>query len=327
MTRTRLWYSTQATFVILALACAPRDKAPAAGGSGNSRALATIGAEGSRIEGIAEYAGKLYVADWKDGGVYRVDPANPSPTRVALLPTQQGQAILGAMADAAGNLYFAIPDSGLVLKVAAGRVGASDFSPTNDVSRFATGAFGANGIAFDKAGHLWISGGSEHALYHVGPNGGAAQLFAKDYSPVSSDTTMPVRVYSVNGVALDSKGNVYTVNTGSGAIDRLEVKPGYAAGVITNLVTDPRLIGADGLIIDAGDTLWISCNYRNALMKVSPAGEIAEVAANGAEGPLHFPAELKRIGSTIYLTNLNFPIGANTGRTDSSAAIVEVKVP
>ena len=52
----------------------------------NARILVGIGGPGSHIEGIAEHGGKLYVADWKDAAVYRIDPADPAPTRVAMLP-------------------------------------------------------------------------------------------------------------------------------------------------------------------------------------------------------------------------------------------------
>jgi sugar lactone lactonase YvrE len=309
----------------VAIACGSAAKKPAEPASSKARILATIGGPGSRIEGIAEHAGKLYVADWKDGDVYRVDPADPAPTRVGLLPTKPGEAILGAVADAAGNLYFAIPDSGLVLRIAAGRVGASDFSPTTDVTRFATGVPGANGIQFDRAGHLWIGGGDQHCLYHVGPSGGVGKVFAKDYTAINPDTTMGVRVYTVNGVGFDSKGFAYTVNTGTGEVSRLEVKPDYTAGAITSFVKDERLKGADGVIVDQDDNLWITANVRNALLKVTQGGQISEVYSNGPDGPLHMPAELKPVGSNFYLSNLNFPFGANAGRTDSTASIAEVK--
>jgi sugar lactone lactonase YvrE len=317
------WFLAAGAAVIIG--CGSTAKKPAEPATSRAHLLATIGGPGSRIEGIAEHAGKLYVADWKDGNVYRVDPAEPAPTRVGLLPTTPGEAILGVVADAAGNLYFAIPDSGLVLRIAAGRIGASDFSPTTDVTRFATGVRGANGLQFDRAGHLWITGGDQHCLYHVGPSGGVGQVFAKEYTAVSPDTTMPVRAYTVNGVGFDSKGFAYTVNTGSGEVSRLEVKPGYAAGAITSFVKDDRLVGADGVIVDKDDNLWITANARNALLKVTPGGQVSELYSNGPEGPLHMPAELKPIGSNFYLANLNLPLGANAGRTDSTAAIVEVK--
>jgi hypothetical protein len=62
-------------------------------------------------------------------------------------------------------------------------------------------------------------------------------------------------------------------------------------------------------------------------VKVTQAGEISEIAVNGPGGPMHFPAELKAARNAIYLANLNLPMGANAGTTDSSASVVEVKLP
>jgi sugar lactone lactonase YvrE len=160
--------------LVLALACTPKqqpaDKAEKKEtAASNARILVGIGGPGSHIEGIAEHGGKLYVADWKDAAVYRIDPADPAPTRVAMLPVA-GVGILGVVADEAGNLYFAVPDSGWVLRVAADRIGASDLVHyrRHEVRHRRAGA---NGLAFDHAGHLWIGGGDSHALYHVGPKG------------------------------------------------------------------------------------------------------------------------------------------------------------
>ena len=109
------------------------EPAPVATGA---RIVAAVGGDGSRIEGIAVWQDVLYVADWKDGTIYRVDPRAPVPAAQAAgrLGTQPGQTILGLITDAQGNLYAAIPDSGVVLRVAQARLGAADFDPAKDVS-------------------------------------------------------------------------------------------------------------------------------------------------------------------------------------------------
>jgi len=299
--------------------------APASVPSG-TRLLVAVGGDSSQIEGLATWQGALYVADWKDGTVYRVDPLAPVPAAQAVgrLGTRRGQAILGVIADGQGNLYAAIPDSGVILRVPQARLGAADFDPAKDVSVYATGVAGANGLAFGSGGVLWVTGGDHHALYTVPAGGGAAQVFAKDYSAVSTDTTMPVRVYTVNGVALDKAGRVYTANTGTGEITRFVVKPDGTAGEQTVFAHDPLLIGADGMVTDDQDRLWVSCNYRNALVRIDPSGALTELSASGPDGPLHFPAELKLVGGAAYLSNLNFPIGANSGTTDHRASIAVV---
>jgi sugar lactone lactonase YvrE len=77
-----------------------------------------------------------------------------------------------------------------------------------------------------------------------------------------------------NGIAFDKSGNAYTANTGTGEIQRLEVKPGYTLGAITTLVKSPLLLGADGLMFDESGNLFVTANYRNALLLVTPEGQL-----------------------------------------------------
>jgi sugar lactone lactonase YvrE len=303
-----------------------------------SRSLAAaVGDSSSAIEGIAEHGGRLYVVDMKDAAIYRLTPDGSSQRplltveRVGELGIKPGTFILGVTADANGDLYVAAPESGHIFRVKGSTLGTPSFNSKRDVTVFATGAAGANGVGFDRNGHLWISGGAKNALYHVGPKGGPVSVFAKDYATVSSDTTMPVRAYVTNGVAFDSKGNVYTANTGTGEIQKLEVKPDYTPGAITTLVKSDRLLGADGLLMEAEDVLWVAANYSNALMRVLPTGTVEMVAddrpgVTGASDVLKFPAELRRVGNTIYLTNLNFKLGANATQTFTGASVAGIRV-
>jgi sugar lactone lactonase YvrE len=308
--------------------------------------LTTVGDSASTIEGIAAVAGRLYVCDWKDGTIYRIDPANPTPTAVGALPTVPGTAVLGITADTLGNLYFAVPDPGIVYRVAAARLGATNFNPKQDATVFATGAAGANALAFDHAGgHLWITGGPTGNLYHVGPDGGPVATAATGFATASTDTTMPVRAYVVNGIAIDSRGVIYTGNTGTGEISVIVIGAGYQPRSISTFVRDDRLIGADGLLMDNEDNLWVDANFRNTLARVGPDGTVTIVASStpdgsftdstmvsaypqtGAGNALRFPAELARIGDTLYLANLNFPIGANTGQPVKGATVAAVTLP
>ena len=300
---------------------------PSAAAAPQLRIFATIGDSASRIEGVGEHAGKLYVADWKDGGVYSVDAATGRVERVGQLPTKPGESLLGVATDSAGNVYVAAPQTGIIYRIDAGRLGAADFKPRKDVKAFASGAAGANGLTFDANGHLWISGGDANAVYHVGPKGGTAKVFAKGYTIVSTDTTMPVRVYVTNGLGIDASGSVYTANTGTGEITRLEVKSGYELGAITSVAKDARLLGADGIIVDAHGDIWVTANFSNTLARISPAGAVTVVAHDSTASVLHFPAEFKRIGSTFYLANLNFPVGANSKTKYKGAQIAAIDVP
>ena len=151
-------------------------------------------------------------------------------------------------------------------------------------------------------------------------------MFAKGYTKVSNDTTMPVRAYVTNGLGIDAAGNAYTGNTGTGEITRIEVKPGYV-GAVTTVAKDARLLGADGLLVDSAGNLWVTANFRDTLARISPSGAVTIVLDDSTATTLHFPAELKRVGQTFYLANLNFPVGANAGTKYKGAQIAAVDVP
>jgi sugar lactone lactonase YvrE len=142
---------------------------------------------------------------------------------------------------------------------------------------------------------------------------------------VSGDTTMPVRIYVTNGAAVDSRGNVYTMNTGTGTVWRIEMLADHKAGAITKVVESPHLIGADGVVVGAGDTLYATQNFNNTFAKISPTGELTVLVQ--ADAGLHFPAELVRDGNTVYIANLNFPLGANAAGHRPGASIAKVTLP
>lgn len=318
----------------------------------NRSLAAAVGDSLSTIEGLAEYDGKLYVIDWKDGAIYRLTPDESSPSplltveRVGELGIKPGTVILGVTAGPNGDLYATDPAGGNIYQVKGSTLGTPSFNTKSDVRVFATGAAGANGIGFDGKGNLWISGGDQNALYVVGPRGGKVKTFAKGFATINPDTTMPVRVYVTNGVAFDSKGNVYTANTGTGEIQRIEVKSDLTPGAISTLVKDARLYGADGLLIDGDDVVWVVANFRNALYRIGQDGSIALVTNDrpgmpldsagvrvspdgqrmGSTDVLKFPAELRRVGNTIYVSNLNMKVGANQQQQFKGASVAGIRV-
>jgi len=308
-----------------AAACAKPAPAPSAP-MATVTLLTTIGDSTTHIESVAMFGGKLYTTSWA-GAIYEIDPAAPTPRVVGQLPLPKGCGYLGEVADSVGDLLIACADSGTIWRVAHDRLGAANFDPKKDAKLFITGAGHANGLTIAPDGHVWISGGDVDAMYHTGPNGGKAMVFAEHFSPLSADTTMPVRGYVTNGAAVDSHGNIYTMNTGTGTIWRLEMLADHKLGTVTKVVESPLLLGADGVVVGPGDTLYANANFRNSFAKVSPTGAITVLASDSTNpGLFHFPAELVRDGKTFYLANLNFPLGANSG-SRPGASIVKVTLP
>jgi hypothetical protein len=74
--------------------------------------------------------------------------------------------------------------------------------------------------------------------------------------------------------------------------------------------------GADGLIIDRHDNLWICANQADEIVVVEPKearviaklGDFNGITRQGRVRGLLFPASLVRVGDSIYVTNLAFDL-------------------
>ena len=80
------------------------------------------------------------------------------------------------MFDAKGNLYVAVGPFGEVV-----RINRAELNPAQPGvgETFATGVPGANSIAFDKLGYLYVSGGVSGITHRIGSTGDAAQAVAQ----------------------------------------------------------------------------------------------------------------------------------------------------
>jgi streptogramin lyase len=130
----------------------------------------------------ADKDGRLYLPDRVSGNILRVDPKSPEPVVVGRI---EGREIKGkkVRADGGGAAFNQQGDffitAGPFSEVV--RIRAADLNPGKPgvAQTFATGTEGANGIAFDRQGNLYVSGGRSEIVYRVGPNGGAAESAVK----------------------------------------------------------------------------------------------------------------------------------------------------
>ena len=257
-------------------------------------------ATGIRPEGlIADSMGRLYTSDLASRRLYRLTPDSPQVTVLGTLPTAGS----GMAFDSAGNLYIA--SSGNILRINAS-VLAGDQVQESDVQTYATGLTGSNGLIFDPQDRLYVSGGATGNIYVVATDG-MTRTFA---SGLRSERE--AQQISTNGLAFGPDGRLYSSNTGTGAIDRITVNADGTAGPVERWVTDPLLLGADGIAFAANGDLYVAANERNAIVRVSAGGQVSDVASNGNAGPLEFPASLAFSGTSLYASNFDVERGANS---------------
>lgn len=264
----------------------------------------------AEVESItADQQGMLYLAERVSENVIRVDPKAPKPVVVGRIEGRQiGGKIVranggGIAFNSQGDLFIASTPFREIL-----RIKKEDLNPDRPglAQTFATGTEVANAIAFDKHGNLFISGGQNGKIYRVGPAGGPAQVVAEIelYSRLLPDGKTRVDIVA-NGLGFDKNGVLHIADHARGAIWKLQVGADGRAGKPTLFVQSPLLEGADGFDFDETGRLWVTANERNAIVVVTPDGEVREVAKNGSKGPLEFPSAIVFVGRTAYISNFD----------------------
>ena len=264
------------------------------------------------VESItADKEGRLYLPDRVTGNILRVDPKSPKSVVVGRIEAREikekkvNADPSGIAFNPQGDLFVAVGPFGEVV-----RIGGADLNPAKPgvAQTFATGTAGANGIVFDRQGNLFVSGGASGIVYRVGPNGGAAQpavQIEKHTRTLPDGKAQQATV--ANGLELDSKGVLHVADTARGAIWKVVIGADGKGGKPTLLAQNPLLEGADGLAFDRSGRLWVAANERNAIVRITPDGQVQEIAKNGSSGPLEFPAAIVFVGDTAYIANYDTP--------------------
>ena len=264
------------------------------------------------VESItADREGRLYLPDRVSGNILRVDPKAPTPMVVGRIESREikGKKVRadggGVAFNQQGDLFIATgPFSEVV------RIRGTDLNPGKPgvAQTFATGTAGANGIAFDRRGNLYVSGGRNGIVYRVGPGGGAAEPVVKiePHARKLPDGKSEQSIVA-NGLAFDAKNALYIADTARGGIWKVEIGADGKGRKPILWAQSPLLEGADGLAFDPAGNLWVAANERNALVIVAPDATVREVAKNGSAGPLEFPSAIVFVGKTAYIANFDTP--------------------
>jgi sugar lactone lactonase YvrE len=246
-------------------------------GSGNSqlftfssqgRLLKSVNIQGSSsaMLGLAFRPGTdvLLAIDFLAGKVLIVDPATGMPTTTCItLKNSPGAPGLNALTfDAAGNTYISDSFQGIIWRLSGSSCGEATAWVTNDLLLPKTGVpgFGANGLAFNKAGNA-----------------------------------------------------LFVANTAMDWIVRIPVSGGVAGTpeMFTNSIN-----GADGLVLDRNDNLWVAANQADEIVVVDQSGKVIaklgdfEGVHNGVTRGLLFPASpaFSKDGEWLFVTNLELDL-------------------
>lgn len=298
------------------------------------------------IEGLTnDNSGNLYTPGRNAGAgvpcpVWRVNIASPSLVLVGNVPAPSltGQCSPSGLAfNRAGKLFVTEGDKIYSFVPNAG------VPPT--ATLFASGVPGTNGLAFDGDGNLWTGDGTtgQGRVWKINSAGVPTEMFrvqpmvnsvgvGRNAVTVPPGTSQPL---VANGLQFTKHGDLLIADTARGAIWKVEFEHNGSVRSRTGcdttftantlclenvLVAHPLLEGADGIVLDHDDNIWVDANERNAVVFVSDKGEVTEVFRNPPDattqlrngGPLEFPTSPALSNLTLCTAN------SDGGRRDNS---------
>jgi len=272
---------------------------------GKVERFATLPAGAANPEGIAvDRRGNVYV------GTFAVTGAPPGRLFVfdddgdfkrELNPTGSSNLLLGVDFNHwNGDLLVVDFGNKTVLKVDP-RTGAASVFTTIPGST----AAGPNAIAFDRDGNVYISDSFQGIIWRTGPEGGAPTAWVTH--PLLTTAGFPP--FGANGLDFNRRQDaLFVANTGDDRVIRIPVSSAGVPGIPE--VFTQAINGADGLIVDGDDNVWVTANQADEIVVIDPTGKaIAKLGdfdglRHGAPDGLLFPASLARKGDWIYVTNL-----------------------
>jgi len=251
-------------------------------------------------------SGNLFVADTGNNTIRKISPAGlvttfagdagNSGSADATGNAAQFNSPVGVAVDGAGNLYVADTGNNTIRKVSPAGVvttlaGSASSSGSTDATGSSARFFAPGGVALDGSGNLYVADTNNNTIRKISPAGVVTTLAGAAGSYGSADGTgSAARFTNPAGVAVDGAGNVYVADTGDYTIRKIS-----PAGVVTTLAgaagsygsadgtgSAARFTNLNGIAVDASGIVFVGDAY--AIRKVTSAGVVTTLAANGAGG-------------------------------------------
>lgn len=207
----------------------------------------------------------------------------------ALIPTS-GKLWLGA-----SNT----PTGATMLGFLPGSVAATG-TTTADV---VTNTGGSDGFTFDKAGNMWVLGGTtaDHVLARY-----PAAMFAGDGDKtpdifIDNSPSFGSAIPGPKVVAFDPGGNLWVSVVASDKVIKFTPAQIAVTGNPTATVERSGLTSPQGLAFDGAGNLWVAAHDDNAVVRI----DAAHLGASGSGGDLGITAQYTASGVT---SELRFPI-------------------
>ncbi len=143
------------------------------------------------------------------------------------------------------------------------------------------------------------------------------------------DETLPL---GADGLAFDSKGNLFVANFSDGTVHKLEFDKDGKVKSNTIFAKADCMKCADGLFLDpTGDNIYVADSRANAVHMISPDGSVQTVAQNGdtdgTDGGMDQPCEVLIRGREIIVSNMDWPVpGCVNKKYDKPCVVTVIKL-
>jgi sugar lactone lactonase YvrE len=303
--------------VLVVLATATSEAA--AWDRGRARVFATLPAGATGPEGLeVDARGRVYVATFGftatgpvtgEGQLYVFDEHGRFLRQVS---------IAGSSSHLLGLRFH--PRTGTLLVIDFGNAQVLAVDPaTGSSSPFMTfpsplphpeaGAAGPNDITVDRAGNVYVSDSAQGVVWRTGPDGGVASPWVD--SALLRTTGVPP--FGANGLRFNRHETaMFVANTGNDTVIEIPATASATGPVAgTPSVFANSVNGADGLLVDEDDNVWVVANQADEVVVIDPGGKaIAKLGdfagrlEDGAPVGMLFPASLRFHGRDLLVTNL-----------------------
>lgn len=125
------------------------------------------------------------------------------------------------------------------------------------------------------------------------------------------ETHNPQLHFGADGMAFDSKGNLYVGNFADGTVHKISFDA--EGNVVANAVfaKSPQMKSADGLLADSRDNIYVADSMANAVQVLAPDGSLTTLVQNGdtdgSDGGLDQPCEVIIRGQQMVVANFDMP--------------------
>lgn len=121
--------------------------------------------------------------------------------------------------------------------------------------------------------------------------------------------------YGADGLAFDSKGNLYVGNFGDATLHKITFDAAGNVASNTRWAKDPCMKSIDGICADQSDNVYVADFSNNAICVVSPEGKVQVLAkspdCDGSDGGLDQPGEPLLRGRELIVANFDMVTGAD----------------